>query len=156
MVKPEEVFGYLTTSPNTDVKAIRNPSGVPDQLLLERGTVPVFTIRNPRLQVPSVYRLSLSVLPGDPVRAETLASLTGRWTRLFYDWYLANGVRAIIVDADDYMSSETFVRHLCEVAGLNPAEALIKWDETKYDQTNRTERNHAAIRLRKVPWPIMC
>lgn len=127
-MQSDEVFSYITTpSDSTEPTSESNPTLIPDRLLLHPGTVPVFTIRNPYLQVPSSYRIALGVF-GGATYANCLAGIAGRWTRLLYDWYLAHGVQPIVVDADDYMSSEAFVRYLCEVTGLHPDEVLTRWE----------------------------
>lgn len=78
--------------------------------------------------------------------AGILASVTGRWTRLLCDWYLSNGIQALVLDADDYMSSADFVQHLCEVSDWNPNEALIKLDKADHNtEMSQVDRNCAAI-----------
>ncbi|KAF2162761.1 hypothetical protein M409DRAFT_26999 [Zasmidium cellare ATCC 36951] len=145
-LKPDVVYEYLTNGPAVQPQSIRNPLSVPDEFLLRKGTVPLLTIRNPRLQVPSLCRVSRDTLPGGVGRIDTLASATGHCNRSLYDWYLSNGIQPLVVDADDYMSSEAFVRHLCAARGLNPDEALIKWDKTNRDlDMNTIEKNHTAI-----------
>lgn len=129
---------------------------MPSNLLLRPGTVPLLTIRNPRLQVPSIWRVFTRTIPGGATRTDTLASVTGRWTRILYDWYLANGLKPLVVDADDYMSSEAFVRYLCEVAGLDPAEAVVRWEKVDgRREMGRVERNYAEIQV-SSPLPRMC
>ncbi|KAK4494886.1 hypothetical protein PRZ48_014242 [Zasmidium cellare] len=145
-LKPDVVYDYLSNGPAVAPRSIRKPLSVPDELLLMKGTVPLLTIRNPRLQVPSLYRVSRDTLPGGVGGVDLLASATPRWNRLLHDWYTANGIQPLVVDADDYMSSEAFVRHLCSISGLDPDEALIKWDKTNRDMDmNQYEKNHSAI-----------
>ena len=105
-----------------------NITMIPDTLLLEPGTVPILTIRDPRLTVPSTYRtLQAMGLPHGSGRPNFLVSTTPLWNRLLYDFFVAKGVQPVVVDADDVMTSPDFVRHLCSKIELDPDEAQFSW-----------------------------
>lgn len=145
-MQSDEVFRYITTASDSTVPTLRdNPTLIPDHLLLHPRTVPVFTIRNPYLQVSSAYRIAVNVF-GGATYANCLAGTAGRWTRLLYDWYLAHGVHPIVVDADDYMSSEAFVRYLCTVTGLDPHEIRTRW-ENEEEAGRELERTYSAVQV---------
>lgn len=98
-----------------------------EQLLLHAGTFPVFTIRDPRLVVASGSRLLAGPM-GFSINTPTLSSVSPFWSRTLYDWFVSHGIKPLIVDADDYMTSSEFVRKLCREAGLNEDEAWLQWD----------------------------
>ena len=127
---PDRIFEYMniTMARTPSPGAGENFTVVPDSLLLHPGTVPILTIRNPRLVVPSAYRVLQKMgFPHGGGRNNYLIVTCHIWSRLLYDFYVSNGADPIVVDADDYMTSGDFVRHLCSQAGLDPAQAYLSW-----------------------------
>lgn len=51
-----------------------------------------------------------------------------------YDWYAGQGIEPVVVDADDYMTSEDFSRGLAEKLGLDPAQVAVTWGPTPEEQ----------------------
>lgn len=54
------------------------------------------------------------------------------WQRSLYGWFVANEVQPVVVDADDYMTSESFVRHLTASIGLDPERAIVRWEKVRF------------------------
>ncbi len=105
---------------------------IPEDLLLHSDTVPIFTIRDPRLVVPSTLEvLQRMNLPHGGGRPNYFMVTCGIWNRMLYDYYVTHGIQPIVVDADDYMTSEDFVRELCTKIGLDPAQAYFSWCVTE-------------------------
>ncbi|KAK4501176.1 hypothetical protein PRZ48_006982 [Zasmidium cellare] len=106
---------------------------VPDELLLRPGTKPFFVIRHPYLWIPSAVRATAANLKfggfGDGGKGiyYMVGSLT--WSRELFDWYQTKGITPVVTDAEDFLSGEAYVRHLCKNVGLNPDEALLSWDK---------------------------
>jgi len=101
---------------------------IPNSLLLKPGTIPIFTIRDPRLAVPSAFRtLARFGLSHGSGRPNFLVSTGLIWSRVLYDYYIAYGIQPVIVDGDDVMTSEDFVRFLCSRIGLNPKKVYTTW-----------------------------
>lgn len=137
-VSPDRIPEYIevVTARQSGPPGGENPTMIPDGLLLQSGTVPIFNIRDPRLVVPSAYRTMHAMdLAHGGGRANYLITTCHIWSRLLYDFYVSHGVKPIVVDADDFMTSEDFVRHLCSQAGLDPAQAYFSWSiPTKEEQ----------------------
>ena len=111
-----------------------NPTTVPKELLLQQGTKPIITIRHPVLTVPSNYRAMHSLTP-NPSENNTISSGDYHCLRDLYDFYKANGISPVVVDADDYMTSEAYVLHICrEVPGLEPETAVLSWPKTSDEE----------------------
>lgn len=107
-----------------------NVTHLPEHLLLQPGLIPVFTIRDPRLAVPSAYRvLKKFGLPQGGGRANFSISTNPIWIRILYNWYVDHGIEPVIVDCDDIQcSGETdFMQRLCVKLGLDPETVLFKW-----------------------------
>lgn len=107
-----------------------NVLGIPETLALQPHVMPVFTIRDPRLAVPSAYRaLGRLGLPHGSGRANFSVSTNPVWIRLLYSWYTAHGVDPIIVDCDDIQTAGTtdFLQRLCVRLGRDPAALRFAW-----------------------------
>ncbi|KAK8102225.1 hypothetical protein PG984_015371 [Apiospora sp. TS-2023a] len=94
------------------------------------GTVPVLTIRDPRLTVPSAYRvLGAMGLAHGSGRPNFLISTSTLWVRRLYEAYRARGFEPVVVDADDLMTGGAgFARRLCGRLGLDPEQACLSWE----------------------------
>lgn len=141
---------FFTVSPERMLEVLDSPSRqgradpslnfttAPDDLLLFPGTVPLISIRNPILSVPSAYR-AMNTLYTGATRANWLISTQLCWNRDLYDYFVSHGIEPIVVDADDYMTSEVFVRHLTGKLGLDPDKAIVSWpkstDKEKQDMS---------------------
>ena len=129
-----EYIRLLTSSEPCHLRS-ENFSIAPDSLLLRPGTVPLISIRDPRLCVPSTYRvLERMNLPHAGSRAFFLVTTCNVWNCVLYNFYKAHGIEPVVVDADDYMTSETFVRSLCVRLGLDPSKVRFEWDAVTRQQ----------------------
>lgn len=128
-VPPEKILDYINHANHKTAPAHpENFSIVPDSLLLTPGTVPILNIRHPKLVVPSTWRtLNKMGLPHGAGRPNFLIVTSHIWSRALYDFFLSKGIEPLVVDADDFMTSEEFVRHLCSKAGLDPDQAYFSW-----------------------------
>jgi hypothetical protein len=139
-VLPDKMLEYihlLTSSSPCHLKT-ENFSLVPDNLLLRPGTIPLISIRDPRLSVPSAYRvLERMNLPHAGSRAFFLVTTCNVWNCVLYNFYRSHGVEPVVVDADDYMTSETFVRRLCVRLGLDPTKVRFVWEAVSGEQRER-------------------
>ncbi|KAK8099911.1 hypothetical protein PG999_010285 [Apiospora kogelbergensis] len=142
-VSPEEVLGVIHNPspsetdllPKEDNSNNRNFTLIPDDLLFAPGTVPVLTIRDPRMTVPSAYRvLGAMGLAHGSGRPNFLTSTSTLWTRRLYEAYLSRGIEPVVVDADDLMTSPEFARRLCARLGLDPDLACLSWPETSAEE----------------------
>lgn len=107
-----------------------NITHLPEHLLLQPGLIPLFTIRNPRLAVPSAYRvLKKFGLPQGGGRANFSISTNPIWIRILYNWYLAHGIEPMIVDCDDIQCSRNtdLMQRLCVKLGLDAELLRFKW-----------------------------
>lgn len=129
-VLPEKILQYIKLA--TDASPLppggENFTIIPDALLLKPGTVALLTIRDPRLAVPSAYRtLARFGLSHGSGRLNFLLSTGLIWSQALYDYYVSNGIQPLVVDGDDVMTNENFVRYLCSCAGLEPDEVYTTW-----------------------------
>lgn len=108
---------------------------IPDDLLLRPGTIPIFTTRDPRLAVPSAYRAMqrMGVEHGGS-HLNYFSVTCPIWNRLLYDFYVRQGVNPLVIDADDYITNEKFVRSLCARMGLNPEQLYLSWTPPTREQ----------------------
>lgn len=139
-VLPDKVLDYMGAHASEECH-LRNENFtlVPDSLLLHPGTIPLISIRDPRLTVPSTYRvLERMNLPNGGSRAFFLVTTCNIWNCVLYNYYKSHGIDPIIVDADDYMTAETFVRSLASKLGLDPAKVTFEWDAVT-DRQKETE-----------------
>ncbi|KAF2167770.1 hypothetical protein M409DRAFT_21921 [Zasmidium cellare ATCC 36951] len=122
---------------------------IPSELLLHPETIPVFTIRAPRSTVPSTYRAMRpqpQYAPEIAKQRELYMHATNLgWNRELYDWYTAQGVEPIIVDADDYMTNTDYVLSLCQKLGLNPDDAQLSWSKPTKEEANAFHPAWAAV-----------
>lgn len=56
---------------------------------------------------------------------------------MLYNFYKSHGVEPVVVDADDYMTSEAFVRSLCVRLGLDPTKVKFEWDAATGEQKEK-------------------
>lgn len=109
-----------------------NPTVLPDEILLHPGTKPIITFRHPVLMVDGVYRGWITISPDKPLREMSLVS-TLHWSRLMYDWFLdngeENGIKPILLDADDYIGpqKEAVMEKVCAQAGLDSRAVIYTW-----------------------------
>jgi len=101
---------------------------VPDELLLRPGTIPVFTIRDPRATIPANYRV-LTRFGLEHGGSLPLLSMTSNliWTRLLYNFFSAHGIEPVLIDADDLMTDREFVGRFCVRLGLDPEATIFSW-----------------------------
>lgn len=137
-LSPDRVLEFMT-APTSKGAGSDNFTLIPDDLLLHPGTVPVLTIRHPRLVVPSAYRAMQKIVAGAG-RPNTFLLACCVWTRWLYDFYVNHGIQPLVLDADDYMTSEDFVRELCKRAGLNPEETVFSWSTVSDEEKENLER----------------
>lgn len=124
---PERVLEIVKSSgPQEKIDKGFNTTTIPDDLLLKPGTIPVITIRNPILYVPSNHRAVNRLYTG-ATRCNSLSNSNLASSRDLYNYYKSHGIEPIVVDADDYMTSETFVKHLTSKIGLDPEKAVTSW-----------------------------
>jgi hypothetical protein len=139
-VLPDKMLEYiqLLASPKPCHLRSENFSLVPDSLLLRPGTIPLISIRDPRLCVPSTYRvLERMNLPRGGSRSFMLVATCNVWNCVLYNFYKSHGIEPVVVDADDYMTSEAFVRNLHVRLGLDPTKVRFKWDAVTEEQKER-------------------
>ena len=67
------------------------------------------------------------------------------WARLLFDFYTSNGIEPLVIDADDYMTSEPFVRELCRRTGLSPEEAVFSWSTATEEEQRKLAKPFAAV-----------
>jgi hypothetical protein len=136
-VLPDKMLEYIRLLASAEPCHLRseNFSIVPDSLLLRPGTIPLISIRDPWLCVPSTYRvLERMNLPHAGSRAFFLVTTCNVWNCVLYNFYKSHGFEPIVVDADDYMTSEAFVRSLCVRLGLDPSKVRFEWDAVTSQQ----------------------
>jgi hypothetical protein len=117
-----------------------NPSSLPDHLLL--SLQPIFQVRHPILMFPSMMRAKRDAFlpnthPQDPICKVTL---TLRYSRELYDWYLKNAAsdrKPYVIDADDIMNDKEAVRQLCIATGLDPDAVQYEWEEKIIDDPHK-------------------
>lgn len=78
-------------------------------------------------------------------RANMLVITCHVWGRFLYDFYENNKIRPLVIDADDYMTSETFVREICNQTGLNPDAATFSWPTATQEQQEKLAKPFAAV-----------
>lgn len=115
-----------------------NCTMIAENLLLHPGNFVVFTVRDPRLAIPSAHRAMSGMGVKNGGGFLNFFSVTCPiWNRLMYDFYVSKGFTPLIIDADDYVTDVDFVRSLCLRLGLNPNELQLSWppasDEQKKD-----------------------
>ena len=102
---------------------------MPSDLLLRPGTVPILTIRDPRLAVPSAYRVLKSMgLPHGSGRPNFLISTATIWQKMLYEFFEANDIHPLVIDADDIMTDRGFVEKLCQELELDPNQCIFQWE----------------------------
>jgi hypothetical protein len=132
-----EYIHLLTSSEPCHLRS-ENFSIVPDSLLLRPGTIPLISIRDPRLSVPSAYRvLERMNLPHAGSWAFFLTTTCNVWNCVLYNFYKSHGIEPVVVDADDYMTSETFVRSLCVRLGLDSSKVRFEWEAATSEQKEK-------------------
>lgn len=132
-----EYIHLLTSSEPIHLRS-ENFSLVSDSLLLRPGTIPLISIRDPRLSVPSAYRvLERMNLPHAGSRPFFLTTTCNVWNCVLYNFYKSHGIEPVVVDADDYMTSKTFVRSLCVRLGLDPFKVQFEWDAATSEQKEK-------------------
>lgn len=118
-----------------------NVTQLPARLLLQPGLVPLFTIRDPRLAVPSAYRvLKKFGLQGGGGRAMFSGSTNPIWIRLLYNWFRAHGVEPVIVDCDDIQTaaSTDFLQRLCGKLDLDREKIRLSWPRISDEEREKT------------------
>ncbi|THX84770.1 hypothetical protein D6D05_03104 [Aureobasidium pullulans] len=124
-----------------------NFTSIPSSLLLHENTVPILTIRDPRLAVPSAYRVLKDMgFSHGSGRPNFVISTSLHWQRLLYDFYISHGISPLVVDGDDLMTTSeeeksamhpmflASQRNLIESEGPNPDRAAQNTDFEKEEQ----------------------
>lgn len=123
-------------------------------LLLHPNTIPLIAIRDPRLTVPSVYRvLGRMDLPHAGGRPMFLVATCNIWNVVLYNFYKANGIEPLVIDADEYMTSREFVREVCGKIGLQGEAVRFEWDAcTTTDASTDTSEGDSTSTSTKRQW----
>lgn len=72
------------------------------------------------------------------------------WNVVLYNFYRANGIEALVIDADEYMTSREFVKEVCAKIGLQGEAVRFEWDActtataTSISTTETSERDLAS------------
>lgn len=53
------------------------------------------------------------------------------------DWYKSNEIEPVVADADDYITSKQYARHLAEEVGLDPEQVAFRWSTTAEENSER-------------------
>jgi len=119
---------HSTSGRNFHPPGDKNFTSIPASLLLHENTVPILTIRDPRLAVTSAYRVLKDMgLPHGSGRPNFTISTSLQWQRLLYDFFTSHGITPLVVDADDLMTNPQYARSLCEKLDLDPEQAYLSW-----------------------------
>lgn len=102
---------------------------MPEKLLLEPGTAVLLNIRHPALSGPGSFR-GMRTLEHSWSKPGFIMARHLGWSREMYDWYVSKGITPVVVDAEDYMSSQEFVRLLAKKLGLSPEDCVFKWEKS--------------------------
>ena len=49
------------------------------------------------------------------------------WSRMLYDFYVSNDITPVVLDADDYLSDNAYVKAACDKLGLDQSRATFSW-----------------------------
>lgn len=134
---PDKMLEYINIAAKEGETAQggENFTAIPDALLLKPGTIPVFTIRDPRLAVPSAFRtLGRFGLSHGSGRPNFLLSTGLIWSKVLKDYYTSHGIDPVVVDGDDTMTSEEYVRFLASRLGLDPEQVYTTWSAPSADE----------------------
>jgi len=82
-------------------------------------------------------------LPHGGSRPFLLETTCNIWNVLLYKFYTSHGIQPVVVDAEDFMASEGFVRKVCVRLGLDPEKAVFRWDAVTGEQ--REEEIHPML-----------
>ena len=127
----------LSSSDNAAPEARTNPTVLPDRFFHSAPTVGIFTIRDPLLMVPSIYRaIAIAEIP-DPSIELLRLSCTIHFSRILYDWFVGQGIPAVVVNAKDYMSVKTvkpFMKSLCTDTGMDVDAVIYEWPKLSRDE----------------------
>lgn len=132
-------------SPESSAKEGANFSLIPEKLLLNPGTIPLFTIRHPILCVPSTIKSIRDTKTGGASLPAYKIGTTLIYARKLYDWYVSKGIEPVVVDADDYMTSEDFSKGLAKRLGLDPDQVAVTWAPTPEEQQTQMHPTLRAI-----------
>ncbi|THX57656.1 hypothetical protein D6D06_03560 [Aureobasidium pullulans] len=125
----EHVQSFINSS-STIPSIPENFTSIPDTLLLHPNTIPILTIRDSRLAVPSAYRVLTSFgFSHGSGRPNFLISTTLVWQRRLYDFFCSHGVQPMVIDADDIMTDPEYCRFVCEKLGLEPGLVCLEWEK---------------------------
>ena len=99
-------------------------------LLLKEGTIPILTIRDPRLAIHSTIRVLADFgLPHGSGRPNLILTTSTLWHRWLYNFYTSHSITPIIVDGDDIMAGgSSFYSRLASKLGLDLEAMLTRWD----------------------------
>ena len=106
-----------------------NPTVLPTQFL--RSVTPIFLIRHPAMVFESILRVSGPTMGARVDDEEFPVDASLRWLRILYDWFAksaVDGVRPIVLNADEIMTRPTIVQRLCEQLQLDPTGVRFEWD----------------------------
>ncbi|EME42284.1 hypothetical protein DOTSEDRAFT_73199 [Dothistroma septosporum NZE10] len=101
-------------------------------LLLKEGPIPIpiLTIRDPRLAVPSAFRVlgDFGFPPGSEHPIFPLSSTT-LWIRWLYNCFTAHNITPVLIDADDIMTANSrSLGRLAARLGLDTEAMSTDWD----------------------------
>lgn len=128
-VKTPEKYGSTTTY------CPQNETIFPDEYL--RTWQMAFIIRHPALAWPSMYRSMLKIaesgmLDEDGVKGSSFTNMDMRWSRLMYDWCMAQPdapVQPPIIDANDLIHNPEVALEFCERTGLDKSVVQFEWKD---------------------------
>lgn len=86
------------------------------------------------MSVPSSVKAIRETQAGGPRRPAYKIGTSLKFARELYDWYAGHDIEPVVIDADDYMTSEKFSRGLAEKLSLDPAQVAVTWGPTPEEQ----------------------
>ncbi|KAF7197950.1 hypothetical protein HII31_00664 [Pseudocercospora fuligena] len=122
---------------------------IPDEVLLRPGTSVIMNLRHPAHVVVAAYR-GLRDLEHGADRLNVILITTLRWQREMYDWFVSKGIKPVLAESEDYMTSPDFVKKLCKEAGLDPDHAIFSWPKATEEELANMNPMYA-----KLLWSLL-
>ncbi|KAK6544054.1 hypothetical protein TWF694_000767 [Orbilia ellipsospora] len=136
--RPTPIVKMPDNNMTNDSDIAKSPLLLPSDFLVT--VQPVILIRNPIRVVPSFYKVARVGFGATVDDEDWPVQVSFKSSRLVYDWYRAQGISPIVIDAYELVhKSQELMQELCTRCDIDTKGIILSWDQYEPDEVLRQQ-----------------